>query len=119
MTKKTAGKISANKARAKYFSEVVTYSNFEGEMLKSEELVGKEIILLDYEIMESKNEKYKNKTFAYVSIEIDEEKKQFSTGSIGLLEQLTRVRENDGFPCIATIEERKNEKGNRSYYSFV
>lgn len=81
--------------------------SFEGDKIKIDRVLNKQIIVDDYKIEASKYEKGNGKCL-YLQIHVDNTKRVLFTGSSSLMEMIERVPK-EGFPFTTTIV-RENER---------
>lgn len=82
--------------------------DFIGERIKLQDILGKEIVVLNFKISKSKINA--DKDFAQIQIEYNNEKRVIITDAVVLLDQL--VKYQDKLPYITTIIKVKK------YYTF-
>jgi hypothetical protein len=91
----------------KQFNIQVTSKSFEGDKIKIDRVLNKEIIVHAFKIEDSKFEKGNGKCL-YLQIHVDNAKRVLFTGSASLMEMIKQVDKND-FPFTTTIV-RENER---------
>jgi hypothetical protein len=91
----------------KRFSEmdIAPLHTFIGDSIKIDKVIGKEIVIDTYRIVESKYNKNESGKCLHLQIEFDNEKRVLFTGSDRLMNQINQVVKED-FPFIAKIERR-------------
>jgi len=80
---------------------------FEGDKIKIDRIINKEIVVYDFKIENSKYEKGNGKCL-YLQIHVDNTKRVLFTGSASLMEMIQQVPK-EGFPFTTTII-RENER---------
>ncbi len=93
-----------NEMNEKRFGDLgitVEVNNLTGEKIKISKVIGKEILVKDFKVTESKYEKTTH--CLTIQIEMYGENKAIFTGSVMLKKQLEQVKKED-FPFISTIE---------------
>lgn len=87
--------------------------DFEGEWIGFEDLIGKEVIVLDF-LKTPGNYGY----YVIIQIEIDGKKAKTSTGATAIMENLERLKQmKEAFPFKVKIDKKKSDKG-MTYYVF-
>lgn len=96
-------KLKLNEMTARRFSDLgisVTPDNLMGEKIKIAKVLGKEVLVKDFKLTDSKYEKTKH--CLTIQVELNGEDKVIFTGSEMLRKQIEQIDKND-FPFIATI----------------
>ena len=92
----------------KDFGITVTSRNFEGDKIKIDKIINKEIIVKDYKIENSKFQEKGNGKCLYIQILLSGENRVLFSGS-GYLMDMIEMVPKDSFPFKATIV-RQNER---------
>jgi hypothetical protein len=91
----------------KQFNIQATSKSFEGDKIKIDRILNKQIVVYDFKIENSKYEKGNGKCL-YLQIHVDNAKRVLFTGSTSLMEMIQKVPA-EGFPFTTTII-RENER---------
>ncbi len=84
----------------KKFSDFsIEEKRLDGDKIKIDEILGKEIVIIDFRILPSKIND--NKDYLILQFSINDKKKVFFSGSQVLMDQLTRYK--DELPFLVTI----------------
>jgi len=89
----------------KRFSDMniqVEPKSFTGDKIKIDKILGKEIIIHDYDIKESKYKDKGNGRCLHLQLELSGEKRLLFSGSTYLMDLIEKVNDDD-FPFLATI----------------
>ena len=98
----------------KKFSDLYKGELFEGRRTEVDEILGKELIILDYAELQGNFG-----TFAVCQAKLENELITFPIGSEIVLNQLRKIKEDKNFPILVKIEKRQSEKTKRSYYTLA
>lgn len=88
----------------KHFSEICTDRPFEGDKIRLDEILNKEILILGFKIKDSKRKE--GTKYLTIQFRIDNMDKISFTGSAVLQEQLEKYKES--LPFYATIKKIQN-----------
>ena len=83
---------------------------FVGERIRVEEVLNKDLILLDFEIRPSKIEENKGRDCLYMQIEFEKRKRVLITGSAVLIDQCTKAKDHIPFLTKIARGEGKNKR---------
>ena len=86
----------------KQFNIKPTSKSFEGDKIRIERVMNKEIVVEAYKIEESKYKEKGNGKCLYLQIHVDNAKRVLFTGSATMQEMIQKVKPED-FPFTATI----------------
>lgn len=89
------------------FNIQLQIKSFEGDKIKIDKILNREITVLDYKIETSKFEKGNGKCL-YIQVEVNGDKRVVFTGSLGLMDMIERVPK-DKLPFKTTIV-KENER---------
>ncbi len=95
---------------AKRFSDLgikLSYKSFDGDKIKVDRVLNKEITVLDFRIEKSKYPEKGNPECLYMHIAIENERHVLFTGSRALQEAIKQVQKED-FPFTTTIVRENN-----------
>lgn len=99
--------------QVKKFSEIYGQAiDFEGQRMEMSEAIDKEIIIYDFAILPGL---YGD--FVVVQAKLDEKMVNFPVGSVVILDQLKKAKQDNNLPLQTTIIERISEKSKRKYFS--
>lgn len=95
----------------KNFSDFHTEPTLDGEKISINDVVGKDIIVLDYADRPSRYAKTKDECYTIIQIELEGEKRVIFTGSSVLKDQLNTYRSELPFRAQIAL--------NKTYYTFT